>query len=209
MVVWPICGVGPRPAGPVSAANLAAYAGALGWRCCSASPSGGSVPLATGRHDRADRFVGRSRRWCWGAARCCWAPLLHRARSRRPRARANLVGAVGQQDRPNVIFIVIDATGRPPPMCDIRADAPTSRPSPGGDLHAGPPRAPPPGPPSPPSCPRCARPCAGELQARFLSDSFSCSRGAEGLGVRHLAVSSNANVSPTFGYAQGFDEFLV
>jgi arylsulfatase A-like enzyme len=44
----------------------------------------------------------------------------------------------------------------------------------------------------------------------FLSDSFSLlPEVLKAAGYATLAVSSNANVSPTFGYAQGFDEFLV
>ena len=219
LVVWATYRLGAPVLKP---ANLAAYAGSLMAavglgllvrRLSAALARRGTAPNATG-----DYFAGL--RLAVGLAVVAAVLLLgppfylERAHAVRTPVR-NSWGSVGQQDRPNVIFIVIDATRADhlPMYGYSRQTAPnlTAFAQQGTTFT----RAYAQGTSTRPSIATVFSsmyPAVHQVnfERDFLSDSFTLLPEAlKAAGYTTFAVSSNANVSPTFGYAQGFDQFRV
>jgi arylsulfatase A-like enzyme len=201
--------------------NLAAYAGAL----IAAVLLGlliktlGAVLAGRAAGDSvADRFVGLRLAVALGvvAMVLLLGPLFYLERAHAVRAPVRTTwGGVGQQDRPNVLFIVIDAT-RPDhlPMYGYsRQTAPSlSAFAKQGTTFT---RAYAQGSSTRPSIATLFSsmyPAVHQVnfERDFLSDGFTLlPEVLKAAGYTTFAVSSNANVSPTFGYAQGFDQFRV
>lgn len=219
LAVWATYRLG-RPV--LKPSNLAAYAGALAVAAllgllikklsvalAARGAAGDSVP---------DRFVGLRLAVALGvvAAVLLLGPpfYLERAHAVRTPVRSSW-GNVGQQDRPNVIFIVIDATRADhlPMYGYSRQTAPnlTAFAQQGTTFT----RAYAQGTSTRPSIATLFSsmyPAVHQVnfERDFLSDSFTLLPEAlKAAGYTTFAVSSNANVSPTFGYAQGFDHFRV
>lgn len=219
LAVWATYQLG-RPV--LKPSNLAAYAGAL-----AAAVLLGLLIKALGAiltvrggagNSVADRFVGLKLAVALGvvAVVLLLGPpfYLERAHAVRPPVRTTW-GEVGQQDRPNVLFIVIDATRADhlPMYGYSRQTAPnlaafarqgttfTRAYAQGTSTR-----------PSIATLFSSMYPAVHQVnfERDFLSDSFTLLPEAlKAAGYTTFAVSSNANVSPTFGYAQGFDEFWV
>jgi arylsulfatase A-like enzyme len=219
LAVWWTYRLGP----PVlKLSNLLAYAGSLGVAVLLAALlralSARLVARATAPEAAGDRFVGLKLAAALGvvAAILLLGPpfFLGRAHAVRTPARTSW-GDLGQKSQPNVIVIVIDATRADhlPMYGYSRQTAPNlaafAR---QGTVFA---RAYTQGTSTRPSIATLFSsmyPAVHQVnyERDFLSDGFTLLPEAlRDAGYATFAVSSNANVSPTFGYAQGFEEFRV